>query len=90
LFFPEHNCHPRESYKPDRQETSAKVAWHLVCTSKKHGGLGVLDLRFQNKAMLIKNLHKFFNKLDIPWVHFVWEKLFGNGSLPTERKRGSF
>lgn len=38
--------------------------------AKDHGGLGVLHVATHNKAPLIKNLHKFFNKLDLPWVHF--------------------
>jgi hypothetical protein len=43
----------------------------MVTKSKDEGGLGVLDLRTQNEALLIKNLHKFFNRADIPWVHLI-------------------
>jgi hypothetical protein len=32
------------------------------------GGLGVIDLAVQNKALLLKHLHNFFNKADISWV----------------------
>jgi hypothetical protein len=38
----------------------------------------------------MKNLDKFFNKKDIPWVHIVWEKLYSNNRLPAHNKRGSF
>lgn len=38
----------------------------------------------------MKNLHKFFNKADIPWVHLVWEKYYSNGRLPNQTKKGSF
>jgi hypothetical protein len=35
------------------------------------GGLGVLKLRVQNDVLLLKNLHKFFNKADLSWVHLI-------------------
>jgi hypothetical protein len=28
----------------------------------------------QNEALLIKNLHKFFNKDDLPWVQLLWSQ----------------
>lgn len=43
-----------------------KAAWPMVCRAKDGGGLGVLNLKTQNEALLIKHLHKFFNKEDIP------------------------
>jgi hypothetical protein len=67
-----------------------KSAWEIVCIPKKEGGLGVINLRVQNEALLLKNLHKFYNKLDIPWVHLIWEKLYSNGNLPGWRRKGSF
>ena len=33
---------------------------------KEKGGLGVLNLRLQNDALLMKHLSKFYNKADIP------------------------
>jgi hypothetical protein len=44
----------------------------MVCLPKAEGGLGVLKLQTQNEALLLKNLHKFFNRLDIPWVLLIW------------------
>lgn len=38
---------------------------------KEEGGFGVIDIEKQNKALLIKNLHKFFNKEDLPWVKLI-------------------
>jgi hypothetical protein len=51
-----------------------KAAWEMVYKSKGEGGLGVINLELQNQALLMKNLDKFFNMRDIPWVHLVWEK----------------
>ena len=67
-----------------------KTTWEYVCLPKKEGGLGVLNLKTQNEALLLKHLHKFFNRLDIPWVQLVWEKHCSNGTLPGTRKKGSF
>lgn len=35
-------------------------------------------------------LHKFYNKVDIPWVHLVWDNHYDNGQLPGQYMRGSF
>lgn len=41
-------------------------------------------------ALLIKNLHKFFNRAHIrPWVHLAGEKYYKNNKLPCHIKRGS-
>lgn len=69
---------------------NAKTAWSMVAMPKSNGGLGVLDLQCQNDALMLKNLHKFFNKADIPWVHLVWEKHYSNGKLPSHVRKGSF
>jgi hypothetical protein len=58
--------------------TPPKAAWEMVCVQKSKGGLGVLQLYSHNEALLIKNLHKFCNKEDIPRVHLVWESYYRN------------
>jgi hypothetical protein len=68
----------------------ALVAWEKICRPKNQGGLGVLDLTVQNKALLLKNLHKFFNRQDIPWVNLVWSSYYNNDSLPGNHSGGSF
>lgn len=62
----------------------------MVCKPKEEGGLGVIDLKRQNKALLMKNLDKFLNRKDLPWVSLVWEKLYPNGKLRSITKKGSF
>lgn len=44
----------------------ALVAWKRVCAPKDKDGLRVLNLGLQNKALLLKHLHKFYNKVDNP------------------------
>jgi hypothetical protein len=67
-----------------------KAAWPMICVPKEKGGLGIINIEEQNRALLLKNLHKFFNKEDIPWVQIIWEKYYANGKLPSTTKRGSF
>jgi hypothetical protein len=68
----------------------SKAAWTLVCVPKKQGVLGVLNLNVHNDAMLLKFLHKFFNREDIPWVQLIWNTYYSAGKLPGQHKKGSF
>jgi hypothetical protein len=43
----------------------------LICRPKDQGGLGAINLRVQNKDLMMKNLHKFNNHKDIPWVNLI-------------------
>lgn len=52
-------------------KSNSLAAWDLVCRPKKHDGLGVINLQIYNDALLLKFLHKFYNRVDIPWVHLV-------------------
>jgi len=54
----------------------------MVLKPKVKGGLGVQNLRLQNDALLLKQLTKFYNKKDIPWVQQVWFKYYPNGKVP--------
>jgi hypothetical protein len=60
-----------------------------VTRAKMKGGLGVIKLRVKNEALLLKNLHNFFNKVDLPWVHLVWSQYYSNGKLPSSTPKGS-
>jgi hypothetical protein len=37
----------------------------------------------------MKNLHKFYNRADTPWVNIIWANYYSN-SLPSEKLVGSF
>ena len=52
------------------------ATWELVCKPKKHGGLRVINIKLQNDALLLKFLHKFYNKMDIPWVQLLWNTYY--------------
>ena len=67
----------------------ALIAWESVCKPKAQGGLGILDITVHNKALLMKFLHKFLNKVDTPWVHIIWETYYQNAP-PRDKLVGSF
>jgi hypothetical protein len=73
----------------DSSSVNALAAWSRVCRPKKQGGLGVLNLELQNKALLMKQLHKFYSKEQVPWVKLVWS-LYGEGIPHAMSRRGSF
>jgi hypothetical protein len=37
-----------------------------------------------------KNLHKFYNRLDVPWVQLIWNSYYQDGSLPGAHSEDSF
>jgi hypothetical protein len=55
------------------------AAWPKVTKPKNKGGLGVVDLRSQNEALLLKHLDKFYNKKDTPWVNMIWHSHYSQG-----------
>ena len=50
----------------------------MVYLPKHKGGLGVLNLKVQNEALLLKHLHKFSNHHDTPWVSLIWDSYYHN------------
>jgi hypothetical protein len=62
----------------------------MVCRSREEGGLGIINIKTQNEALLLKHLHKFFNKEDLPWVSLIWECYYSSGNVPGVSKKGSF
>jgi hypothetical protein len=52
------------------------AAWPTVTVPKDKEDLGVRDLYLQNEALLIKQLDKFYNKRDVPWVHLIWNSYY--------------
>ena len=53
------------------QETLEKkryhlVNWQTVCVPISYGGLGIMDLEVMNKCLLMKHLHKFLHKENLP------------------------
>jgi hypothetical protein len=61
----------------------------ICLQAKNSGGLGVINLEWQNKALLMKCFYKFFNRVNIPWVNIIWDNHYNN-SLPPAKPVGSF
>jgi hypothetical protein len=67
------------------------VAWKKCTKPKRKGGLGIINLKSQNKALLMKHLDKFYNKKDIHWVKLIWNPHYSNGDVPhASKEKGSF
>jgi hypothetical protein len=58
--------------KEDGKGKQSLASWEMICKPKSAGGLGILDFGKQNDALLIKQLHNFYNKVEVPWVQLVW------------------
>jgi hypothetical protein len=59
--------------KEDGNGKQSLASWDMICIPKSAGGLGIMDFGKQNDALLIKQLHKFYNKAEVPWVQLVWQ-----------------
>ena len=69
-------------WRKHRDEPSPSLAaWDLICRPKNKGGLRVLNLGVQNMALLLKHLHKFLNRVDLPWVSLIWDTYY-HSSVP--------
>ena len=62
----------------------------MVQQPKDKGGLGVLNLRLQNDALLLKQLHKFYSRENIPWVQLIWSKYYSTKVPHAAATVGSF
>jgi hypothetical protein len=62
------------------------------CTKpKRKGGLGIINLRSQNNALLLKHLDKLYNKKVVSWIKLLWNTYYSNGDVSHATKnKGSF
>lgn len=61
----------------DRSKKGGNLAaWPILTRPKNKGGLGITNLCSQNDTLLIKHLHKFHSKQDIPWVNLIWSTYY--------------
>jgi hypothetical protein len=76
--------------RKDKDKINSLAAWDLVCRPKNKGGLGIINLRIQNNALLLKHLHKFYNNEDIPWIHLVRDSYYHHAVPHAVVLAGSF
>jgi hypothetical protein len=48
--------------------------------------MGIINLRSQITALLLKHLDKFYNKRDISWVSLIWNTYYSEGEVPHASK----
>lgn len=66
----------------DRGDVNRKGGCLVACRPKEEGGLGIIDLRTRNIALLLKHLDKFYKHADIPWVAVTWKCLYSSDVVP--------
>jgi hypothetical protein len=68
-----------------------KMKWENVCRPKEYGGLGIINTRFMNIALLLKWIWKLFNCPDeTPWIQMINNKYLKHGeSILMNNSRGS-
>jgi hypothetical protein len=52
------------------------AAWEMLTKPKDKGGVGLVNFKKNNEALLMKYLDKFYNKADIPWVSLLWDSYY--------------
>ena len=62
----------------------------MVCKPKNHSGLGVINIKLQNEALLLKFLQKFYNRMDVPWVSLLWDNYYTDKIPHAAEPLGSF
>lgn len=63
------------------------ASWKMIQRPKAMGGLGIINLKHQNDALLLKHLYNFYNKDSIPQINLVWEKYYSNGNISMRLNR---
>jgi hypothetical protein len=77
--------------KDNKIQGKCLASWEMMCKPKDQGGLEILNLRLQNQALLMKNLHTFYNHSYIPSVNLVWQAHYNNrGSSQSINPKASF
>jgi hypothetical protein len=66
------------------------AAWEMLTKPKEKGGVGLVNFKKKNEALLMKYLDKFYNKADIPWVQLIWSSYFSDSVPHAEKHCGSF
>ena len=74
----------------DGTKSTSLASWELVCRPKAVGGLGIVDLKIQNQGLFLKQLYKFYNKLDVPWVNLGWSSYYSVNVPHASDTCGSF
>lgn len=52
--------------------------------------MGIINLKLQNQELLLKQLHKFYNNDDIPWVQLIWSAYYTDKVPHSTEPCGSF
>ena len=81
---------PLDKKTEQGDKCNSLAAWDMVYRPKECGGLGIIKLRIQSEALLLKYLHKFYNHHDLPWVELIWTTYYTHNIPHASEPCGSF
>jgi hypothetical protein len=61
-------CLSRDDIDTPKQSLAA---WEMLTKPKECGGVGLLNFKKKNEALLLKHLDKFYNRANTPWVSLI-------------------
>lgn len=69
-----------------------RTHWPLgtLSADQKRRGLGIINLKIQNQALLLKYIHKFIHKTDVPWAMLIWHNYYDDTPPHAKPRCGSF
>lgn len=59
----------------DHSRKTHWVCWNVICKYKADGGLGLVDMKLKNRAMLNKWLWRFASEKDNPWRRVIIQNM---------------
>jgi hypothetical protein len=66
------------------------MKWESVCGPKDFGGLGIINTRHMNIALLMEWIWKLFSCVeDYPWLEIISNKYLKHGDIVMNTSRGS-
>jgi hypothetical protein len=74
---------------PDNPKQSL-AAWDMLTKPKDKGGVGLVNFKKKNEALLMKHLDKFYNKANVPWVNLLWSTYYEDFVPHADKLCGSF
>jgi hypothetical protein len=66
------------------------AAWEMLTKPKDKGGVGIVNFKNKNDALLMKYLKKNYNQANIPWVQLIWSSYYDTSVPHAEKLCGSF
>lgn len=71
----------RWGFPQDKEKNLTLLSWKSICTLKSIGGLGIITMEFQNRALLSKLGWQIYSNQDLLWVRALKAKYLRNDNF---------